>query len=160
MDFKIATKNDIEEIMQLYRNAIGSIGCTWSMDYPNEEIAKKDLERKDLFCIKNKEGEVIGAISIDDDKIVEMLPCWNKNLKPGAELARLVVKENYQNQSIARTLLKCAMQELVKRGYKSVHFLVSKTNDRAIRSYAKLDFSNCGEVDLFEEHWWCYEKEL
>lgn len=160
MDFKNATKEDIEEITKLYQAAIGSLGCTWSMDYPNEEITQGDLGRNALFCLKNDAGEIIGAISVDDDKVVEGLPCWTADLQPGAELARLVVKAEYQNRGIARQLLIYAMQELAKRGYKSVHFLVSKTNERALRSYAKLDFENCGEADLFGEQWWCYEKAL
>lgn len=160
MEFKTATKDDIQEILQLYRDAVGSEGCTWSIDYPNEEIARGDLKRNALFCLKNEEDEIIGAVSIDDDEAVEALSCWTENFRPGAELSRLVVKESYRNQSIARLLLKYAMQELFKRGYKSVHFLVSKTNERAIRSYAKLNFTNCGETDLFGEHWFCYEKVL
>ena len=160
MNFKNAEKNDIEEIVKLYRAAIGTPGCTWSVDYPNENLALKDWERNELFCLKGDTGELIGAISIDDDKIVEELSCWTEWMKPGAELARLVIKADYKNQGIAGILLGYAMQELVERGYKSVHFLVSKTNYRAIRSYAKLNFSNCGSVDLYGEHWWCYEKEL
>lgn len=160
MNFKNAMKDDIDEITKLYQAAIGSPGCTWSMDYPNEEITQGDLERNALFCLKNDTGEIIGAISVDDDKVVEELSCWTADLQPGAELARLVVKAEYQNRGIARKLLIYAMQELAKRGYKSVHFLVSKTNDRALRSYAKLHFTNCGDVDLFGEHWWCYEKAL
>lgn len=160
MDFKNATKDDVEEIIKLYQAAIGSPGCTWSMDYPNEAITMDDLNRNALFCLKNDSGEIIGAVSIDDDKEVERLSCWTNNLQPVAELARLVVREDYQNRGIARQLLLDAMQELAGQGYKSVHFLVSKTNERALRSYAKLHFVNCGEVDLFGEHWWCYEKEL
>lgn len=160
MEFKNATKEDIGEVTKLYHAAIGSPGCTWSMDYPNEEITQGDLERNALFCLKNDAGEIIGAVSVDDDKVVEELSCWTADLQPGAELARLVVKEKYQNCGIARQLLIYAMQELAKQGYKSVHFLVSKTNERALQSYAKLDFTNCGEADLFGEQWWCYEKAL
>lgn len=160
MNFINAEKKDVKEIVKLYRAAIGSLGCTWSMDYPNADLALEDWERDALFCLKNDNGEIIGAISIDDDKVVEELSCWTRRLQPGAELARLVVKEDYQRQGIARMLLTYAMQELAKRGYRSVHFLVSKTNYRAIRSYSKLDFLNCGDADLFGEHWWCYEKEL
>ncbi len=43
---------------------------------------------------------------------------------------------------------------------KGVHFLVSKTNERAMRSYQKLNFTKCGESDLYGEDWWCYEKAL
>lgn len=160
MDFINATKEDKQEIAGLYQAAIGSPGCTWSPEYPNEEITEDDLVRNALFCLKTDAGEIIGAISIDNDAAVEGLSCWSGTLQPGAELARLVVKENYQNRGIARKILTFAMGELRKRGYKSVHFLVSKTHERALRSYAKLDFERRGEADLYGEHFWCYEKEL
>lgn len=159
-NFTLATVEDAQEILKLYRSVIGSEGCTWSLEYPNEENISADLSRASLFCMKTEEGEIIGAISIDDDPEVEQLTCWTKELSPGGELARLVVKESYQNQSIARKLLQEGMQELKKRGYQSVHFLVSKTNYRAIHSYNKFQFETKGESNLFGECWWCYEKEL
>lgn len=160
MDFKLAEEKDKQEILLLYRAAIGSEGCTWTMEYPNEEILENDFKRNDLFVIKNDSGEIVGAISIDDDTEVEALECWSKNLRPGAELARLVVREENQNQGIARLLITSAIEVLKKRGYMSVHFLVSKTNFKAINSYNKLNFNVKGESDLYGENWWCYEKEI
>lgn len=160
MNFTRATAQDAQEILKLYRSAMGSEGCTWSLDYPNEENIQNDLARNALFCMKTEKGEIIGAISIDDDKEIEQLSCWSEELKPSGELARLVVKESYQNQSIARKLLQAGMKECKKIGCKSVHFLVSKTNYRALYSYDKLQFETKGESDLFGECWWCYEKEL
>lgn len=160
MKFIRAEQEEAEEIMGMYRAAMGSEGCTWCMEYPNQEVLENDLKRKDLFCMKSEAGEILGAISIDDDPEIEELGCWSPEQQPGAELARLVVKEAYQNQSIARKLLLAGMKELKKRGYKSVHFLVSKTNYRAIRSYGKLQFEKRGEAELYGECWWCYEKEL
>ncbi len=158
--FQEATKEDIIEISRLYSAAIGTEGCTWSSDYPNAEITQGDFERDDLFCIKTDEGELVGAISVDDDKEVEVLSCWSKDLQPAAELARLVVKEGFQNQSIARRLLSDAMEVLKHRGYRAIHFLVSPGNERALRSYAKLAFTHCGDCDLYDHHWYCYEKAL
>lgn len=160
LTFLLAKASDKEEILTMYRQAIGSPGCTWSMDYPNEELLHCDMERAALFVLKNQTGELIGAISIDQDDAVEQLNCWSKELKPGAELARLVVKEKWQNHGIARLLLTFAMEELKKRNYKSVHFLVSKTHEKALRSYARLEFDKAGETDLFGTDWWCYEKAL
>ena len=157
MEFLVAKEEDLEMIASLYKAAIGSMGCTWSEHYPTKEHTMGDFERKDLFCLKTKEGEIVGAISIDDDKEVENLMCWQKN---GAELSRLVVKENYQNQGIAGLLLKEAMKILKERGYEYVHFLVSKAHTKALKAYAKLEFSNVGESDLYEGSWWCYEKKL
>lgn len=160
MKFQQATKEDISEISALYRAAIGTDGCTWSLDYPNEDITIRDYERGDLYCIKTETGEMIGAVSVDDDTAVEALSCWSKKMIPVAELSRLVVKQSYQNQSVARMLLTGAMEELANRGYKGVHFLVSPGNEKALRSYAKLEFTHCGECDLYNHRWYCYEKGL
>ena len=80
--------------------------------------------------------------------------------EPSAELSRLGVRTDMQNQGIARQLLQHGMEELKKQGKRSVHFLVCKTNKKALRSYEKLHFDVVGESDLFDEDWWCYEKEL
>lgn len=160
LQFTHASEEDAAEIMKLYRAAMTEEGCTWNESYPNEEIMQGDMERRALFCLKTKEGEVAGAISIDEDPAVEELECWSKDLQPSAELARLVVKKEYQNQGVARCLLTEAMKELKAQKYRGVHFLVSKTNERALRSYAKLAFDNVGESNLFGEHWWCYEQKL
>lgn len=160
MIFVKATEEDVEAVSQLYRQAIGTEGCTWSEDYPNAEITCGDFERGDLFCMKTQDGEIIGAISVDNDQLVEVVDCWTEELTPVAELSRLVVKEAYQNKGIARKLLQGAMEELKRRGCAGVHFLVSPGNEKALRSYAKLDFVHCGDCDLYDHHWFCYEKPL
>lgn len=160
MKFVLAEEKDKKEVLALYRSMIGSEGCTWTMDYPNEDNLEDDFGRNALFTLKNEGGEIVGVISIDDDASVEALDCWSAKLQPSAELARLAVKKSYQNQGLARLLLKSAMEELRKRGCKSVHFLVSKTNYRAINSYSEIGFDIKGESDLYGEHWLCYEKKL
>ncbi len=157
MVFLKALEEDKSKIMDLYQKAIGSNGCTWNEDYPSREHLEGDFNREALFCLKTDEGEIVGAISIDDDAEVEKLNCWSKG---GAELSRLVVKESYQNKGIARELLKNAMGILKERGYKYAHFLVSKHHKKALRSYAKLGFDNVGESDLYDGDWWCYEKAI
>lgn len=157
MFFVSAKEEDMETICGLYRSAIGSEGCTWNEAYPSYEHTRSDLERDALFCMKTEAGEIVGVIVIDDDKQVEMLPCWSEG---GAELARLVVKETYQNQGIAGKLLLNAMEVLKQRGYAYVHFLVSKNHMKALRAYDKLKFDNVGESDLYDGMWWCYEKKL
>ena len=158
--FQRANEKDLEEIHVMYTEAIGSPGCTWDEGYPNAECTRADWERGDLFCLKTEDGEIAGVIAVDADEIVEKLTCWTTSLQPGAELARLVVKESYQNQGIAKNLLQCGMKELAKRGYRSVHFLVSKTNERALRAYEPLEFDNRGEWFGYDHDWWCYEKAL
>lgn len=160
MKFERATKADKVEILALYRSLIGTEFCAWDEHYPSEVEFDNDLSRDAIFCLRDKDGEIIGVISIDDDKEVDQLSCWSKELKPAAELSRLGVRVESQNQGIARQLLQYGMEELKKRGNKAVHFLVSKTNEKAIRSYDKLKFDTVGECNMFGVDWWCYERAL
>lgn len=160
MKFTMATQVDKAEILALYRSLVGTEYCAWTDEYPNETEIESDLSRNALFCMKDESGKIVGTISIDDDEEVEKLSCWRDTLKPAGELSRLGVRREYQNQGLARQLLQHGMEELKRRGFKSVHFLVCKTNIKAIRSYGKLNFEVVGECRLFGEEWWCYEKTL
>lgn len=64
-----------------------------------------DLARGDAYVWKDETGELLGAISIDDDHVVEELPCWSAQLQPAAEFARLVVREDARGQAIARKMI-------------------------------------------------------
>ena len=160
MKFVKAAEADGAEILALYRALVGTEYCAWTENYPGEEDMKGDMAREGLFCLKEEDGTIAGVISIDDDPAVEALSCWTPERGPGAELSRLGVRVEYQNQGIAGKLLQNGMEVLKERGYRSVHFLVCKTNLKAIRSYEKLHFDVVGECSLFGEEWWCYEKEL
>lgn len=160
MNFTQASKKDKSEILALYRSLAGTEFCAWTEEYPGEIDIEGDLSRDGLFCLKDEKGEIVGVISIDQDENVERLTCWSKELQPSAELSRIGVRVENQNQGIARKLLQHAMEELRRRGKRSVHLLVCKTNKKAIRSYEKLNFAVVGECRMFGEGWWCYEKAL
>ena len=159
MKFEKVKIEEKQEILELYRSLIGTKYCAWTSDYPNEENIEDDMSRDALFCLK-KDNQIVGVISIDKDEAVEQMSCWSKELQPSAELSRLGVKIEYQNQGIARILLQYGMEELRKQGKKSVHFLVCKTNKKAIRSYDKFEFHIVGECEWYGEPYYCYEKEL
>ena len=160
MNFTQASEKDKSEILALYRSLAGTEFCAWTEEYPGEIDIEGDLSRDGLFCLKDEKGEIAGVISIDQDENVERLTCWSKELQPSAELSRIGVRVENQNQGIARKLLQHAMEELRRRGKRSVLLLVCKTNKKAIRSYEKLNFEVVGECQMFGEDWWCYEKVL
>ena len=135
MNFTQASEKDKSEILALYRSLAGTEFCAWTEEYPGEIDIEGDLSRDGRFCLKDEKGEIAGVISIDQDENVERLTCWSKELQPSAELSRIGVRVENQNQGIARKLLQHAMEELRRRGKRSVHLLVCKTNKKAIRSY-------------------------
>ncbi|MGN1206156.1 MAG: GNAT family N-acetyltransferase [Eubacterium sp.] len=155
-----AEKKDTEDILKLYKSQLDKPFCAWDDNYPGEEEIMFDLSRDSLFIMKDNDGNILAAISLDQDKNVENLPCWTPELQPGAELSRLAVHLDLQNRGVAREMIHFGMDELRRRGKKSVHFLVNKFNQKAIRSYAPFHFNVMGECELYEQKFLCYEKEL
>lgn len=160
MNFTLASEKDKCKILALYRSLAKTEFCAWTEDYPGEADIEGDMSRDGLFCLKDEKGEIAGVISIDQDENVERLDCWSKELQPSAELSRIGVRIKDQNQGIAGRMLQYGMEELRRRGKRSVHLLVCKTNKKAIRCYQKLNFNVVGECEMYGEGWWCYEKAL
>lgn len=149
-----------QTVMEIYRGMIGTLGCTWSMEYPDEREFDSDVARGALYCMRNGEGKILGVISVDEDDTVAALPGWDKTAKRPAELARLAVIPEYQNRGLARRLILSAMEELKQQGCDAVRYLVSPGNPRALASYAKLDFHSRGRAYLYEQEWLLYERKL
>ncbi|MBE5882330.1 MAG: GNAT family N-acetyltransferase [Lachnospiraceae bacterium] len=155
--FREAHKEEAEEILNFYRSFIGTEGCTWSQEYPGEEHVAMDIRQGNLFLVKDEKG-IAATISIDSDEQVDALPNWT--VENAREAARLAVRKDMQNGGVAREMLLCLMEELKRRGYQGIHFLVSPGNPAALASYAKLRFENRGEISMYDHTWFCYEKRI
>ena len=161
MEFEIvvASEEDREEILALYRAQLGRDVCPWNDDYPSDETITWDLSRDALFVMK-RGGSIIAAVSVDEDEEVDALTCWDASLEPEGELARIAVLPNEQGKGLGRIMLQFGMDELKRRGYKGIHILVNKQNARAIRCYAVFGFTVTGECHMYDPDFLCYEKEL
>ena len=155
----MATEEDRDEILSLYRAQIGKEYCPWNEEYPSNEAIDWDLSRDALFVMKVN-GKIKAAVSIEEDEEVKRLSCWDKNLEPVGELARIVVLPEEQSKGLGRIMLQFGMDELKRRGFKGIHILVNKNNTKAIRCYAVFGFCMVGECYMYEQEFLCYEREL
>ena len=159
MIFRPGTESDEEMIFSLYTAAIGTEGCTWDADYPTMEILRDDIRREAVFVME-RDGEIVGAISIDDDPLTDALAVWDAGLRPAAEISRVVVSGACRGCGIAPAMF-CELHEVLRRrNYRSVHYLVSPGNKKALHAYESLKYQSVGEADLYDHHWYCYEKVL
>ena len=154
-----ATEADRTELLSLYKVQIGREFCPWNDEYPSNETIDWDLSRDALFVMK-EDGRIKAAISLEKDEDVDALSCWDDELSPAGELARLAVLPDEQSKGLGRVMLKYGMDELKRRGYHGVHFLVNKYNTKAIRCYAAFGFRIVGECHMYEQDLLCYEKGL
>lgn len=159
MQIVMAAKQDKEEILKLYKAQLGREFCPWTEDYPGGETIDFDLSRDALFVMK-EDDRIVAAISLEEDEDVDRLECWDEELAPGGELARLAVLPEMQNKGLARQMLQHGMKILKERGFRSIHFLVNKHNKKAITSYAVFGFAIVGECHMYEQDFLCYEKVL
>ena len=155
----MATEEDRDEILSLYRAQIGREYCPWNEEYPSNEAIDWDLSRDALFVMK-VDGKIKAAVSIEEDEEADGLSCWDKNLEPAGELARVAVLPEEQSKGLGRIMLQFGMDELKRRGFKGIHILVNKKNTKAIRCYAVFGFCMVGECYMYEQDFWCYERAL
>ena len=155
-----ANTKDKDDIFALYKMQIGREFCPWNDHYPAIDNINQDLELDSLFVLKNRHGDIIGAISLDHDEQVDELPCWSAALQPAGEMARVAIHPDYQGHGLAHDMVKYLMATLKTRGYKSLHFMVNIHNVKALRSYEKLQFTKVGETHMYDQPFFCYEKEL
>ena len=160
MKFDRVRKEEADTVLKIISFVAGNAYCVWTEDYPTEKEVEFDFSRDALFCMRDDDGNIIGVISIDDDPKRGMSHMLVETMVPSAEVSRVGVYQEFQNQGIARKLLVGVMEELKNRGYQAVHLLVAKDNVKALRSYDKLNFESVGECELWGHMYWCYEKAL
>ena len=157
---EMASAADRDEVMALYRLQKGREFCPWTEEYPAVENFEDDVAHDALFVLRTPAGQIVGAISIERDPDVDALPCWTPALQPAGEIARLAVHPEYQGRGLARRLVAFIMEELARRGCRSIHLIVNCRNVKALRSYAAFRFDTVGECDMYNQHFLCYEKAL
>ena len=154
-----AVKEDTGKILELYHSMIGG-AAGWNEYYPGIDTIESDLSRNALFVMENEDGELLASISIDADEAVDSLKCWNQTLLPGAELARLCIRKEYQNKKLARMMMAYAMNVLRKQGKRSVHILVHEGHEVAMRAYMHLGYEKVGKCSLYDMRFVCMERAL
>ena len=50
-------------------------------------------------------GRIKAAVSIEEDDVVDRISCWDKNLEPVGELARVAVLPEEQSKGLGRIML-------------------------------------------------------
>ncbi len=161
MEYEIvmATEEDRDEVMALYAAQKGRKFCPWSEDYPSDETFDFDLSRDALFVLKT-DGSIQAAISLEEDEAVDALPCWDENLKPEGELARLAVLPDQQGRGLGKVMMQFGLDELKRRGYRGIHIIVNKYNESALRCYAGFGYRTVGKCQMYDQDFLCYEREL
>lgn len=157
-----ASGADAQEIYALYHSLIDMPHSTWDEDYPALDMVEHDLEHNQVLVMREGDGRIVSAIVIaqDEEEEFDGAADWYQDVARWAALARLGVARDMQGRGIAKRMLEAAMALAREQGVQAVRFLVAKDNPYPQRAYAKLNFDICGETEMFDWRWLCYQKRL
>lgn len=153
-----AKKEDLPEILKLYRSVIGKNGCHWTISYPNEANLHEDFATGNLYVLC-KGKRILGAGSIVPTNELDDLNCWRYN-ENAREIARIVIAPEFQSKGLGKHLVRKLCILLRKAGHPAVHLLVSTENYRAIRLYRKAGFFGRAQCKRYGNMYYALEKKL
>lgn len=163
LQIEYAKPQDINEIFALYHSLTDAPFSTWSDEYPSLAHVQKDVENGWSIVMRNQEKRIVAAITLLPDGYepdYDEAASWYPDVKNWACPARLGVALDQQGRGVAKRMLTAAMEFAKQDGYDGVRFLVAKSNPVAQRAYAPLGFDVCGECEMWDEQWLCYQKRL
>lgn len=153
-----AKQENLPEILKMYRSVIEKPGCNWSISYPNEATLHEDFSTGNLYVLWRGK-KMIGAGSIVPKNELDDLDVWQHREKVG-EIARIVIKPEYQSKGYGKHLVKKLCYKLDNKGHTAVHLLVSTENHHALNLYREVGFHCMGQCERYDHTYYAFEKKL
>ena len=164
---ELAEINDINDIMKMIHDCANDLISKnifqWNEKYPSRDIFLSDIEKKNLFILKNNSG-IIGCIALSHEKDIEYTDVkWLTKDDKNLYLHRLAVDPKFQKKGIGKLLMDFAEDYARDNKFKSVRLDTFSKNERnnrfyKSRKYTKLDDVYFPNQSEFPFH--CYEKIL
>ena len=164
---ELAEINDLEDIMKMIHNCANDLISKnifqWNEKYPSRDIFLSDIEKKNLFILKNNSG-IIGCIALSHEKDIEYTDVkWLTKDDKNLYLHRLAVDPKFQKKGIGKLLMDFAEDYARNNKFISVRLDTFSKNERnnrfyKSRKYTKLDDVYFPNQSEFPFH--CYEKIL
>ena len=164
---ELAEINDLNDIMKMINNCANDLISKnifqWNEKYPSRDIFLSDIEKKNLFILKNNSG-IIGCIALSHEKDIEYNNVkWLTKDDKNLYVHRLAVDPKFQKKGIGKLLMDFAEDYARNNKFKSVRLDTFSKNERnnrfyKSRKYTKLDDVYFPNQSEFPFH--CYEKIL
>ena len=131
MKIEIARKEDLEELLEIYKKArefMKKSGNTtqWGEDKPSKETLERDIENKNLYVVR-EDREIVGAFALIygvDKTYLEIDGKW-LNDEPYATLHRVA------SSGKAKGLMKSIIEKIIENGF--THCGIIKVEDGSLR---------------------------
>ncbi len=154
-NFRLAVKNDIKEIHQLFRSVVDKMKKegkkNWNDKYPSESVIKKDISYFRLFKYI-EDRKIIGVASMmmrqpDVYKSVN----WNAEDDGSLMVKRLAIHPEHEGKGIGKSIMENLEGIAKNKEYTSIRLDVYEHNADVIQFYKSIGYSETGKVKLEED---------
>lgn len=153
MKIRIATKSDIDRILEIYAEARAYMKLQgnpeqWGDEYPPKSLIENDIENGKCFVCEDEEE--IGAVfyfAIERDKTYDVIKDgqWRNDRSYGV-VHRIAVGETMHNRGVAGICIDYAVNECKKAGVYDLRMDTHKDNLPMQHFLEKHDFRKCGKI--------------
>ncbi|MBO4979912.1 MAG: GNAT family N-acetyltransferase [Clostridia bacterium] len=169
MEFRKATKKDLDRVMQIIldaRTRIGKLGIDqWQYGYPTRDIVKEDMALERYF-VGEENGEILSVFAMIDDGEPTYDTIYDGSWLTGDEDAyvavhRIAVAGHALGKGVASESLRFVAATAIARGFVSIRIDTHEGNIPMRRMLEKNGFVHCGTIYLTDgEMRVAYEKQL
>lgn len=166
MKTRLATLNDIPQIMQLIAEVVPLMNASgnfqWDNNYPNAKIFTEDIAHGKLW-LAEIENKIAGISAITTDQDPEYAQVGWDLSEIAIVTHRLAVSVHHRGLGVAEALLQKAEEEAIRRGIKTLRVDTNTQNTATQKLFPKMGYSFSGEIGLSYRpglRFYCYEKRL
>jgi ribosomal protein S18 acetylase RimI-like enzyme len=166
MRIRLATHDDLPALMLLVRRVVplmlASGNLQWDENYPDEDVFRRDIDRKQLWIAEIGTSLAgIAAVTMDQEPDYAQVG-WDID-EPAIVVHRLAVDPAFRGAGVAAALMQKAEDVAVERGLDVLRVDTNTQNEATQRLFPKLGYRLAGEIGLqFRPglRFFCYEKRL
>ena len=159
-----AQVSEVAEILELTRACAKAMMAQnifqWNEHYPSQEAFENDIERGELFVLK-QENKLIGTVIISTHMDEEYVPIeWLTQNTNNYYIHRLAVHPNYQHKGYARQLMDYAEAFAKAKKAASIRLDTFSQNHRNQRFYEARGYQRLGSIFFPKQSkhpFYCYE---
>lgn len=164
IEYRMAELKDLKEIWKLVQNAVNTMIqqniLQWDEIYPNEEVLRQDIEKKQLYVgIYDKQVAVLYVINQEYEEEYKN-GNWKYEDKSFCVIHRLCVNPIFQNRGIGRTTMQYIEKEVSSMGFQAIRLDAFTGNPFALKLYDNLGYSRVGYADWRKGRFYLMEKYL
>ncbi len=162
---RAARREDLAEVERLLRDCKAGMHAEgvdqWDDVYPTNAKVAADVEAGSLYVASVVDGNVIGAVTVNDHQDPEYADVpWNLRPPRIGVVHRLMVQPSAQGRGVGAAIMRLTEDLARTLGFDALRLDAFISNPRSLRLYLRLGYADVAGVTFRKGAFRCFEKDL